>query len=197
MAIVKDDFSGPRVSSTFFLGSLIFIKAMVAQQSHMPLELFLEECVAANSANLSASNQTYPIISNYGCFVDGQVSSSKFLHSANLWELHLQVQAFKFTDADVYIHCGLVAWDPQGPNDPTKKVCNFNQDTKRWEYLDMSSQNSLCSCCNTNCQQRKRREAGNVFTQLICSKLVAILSLACTPWGLGYRSTPSTNLPTN
>ncbi|XP_066545805.1 zona pellucida sperm-binding protein 3 isoform X2 [Amia ocellicauda] len=159
MEIMKDDFSGPRVSSTFFLGSLIPIKAAVAQQSHMPLVLFLEECVAATSANLSASNQTYPIISNYGCFVDSQTSNSRFQSRSHSSEIRLFVQAFRFLEGvDVYIHCQLAAWDPALLNDPTKKACNFNQSTSKWVDPD-GAQSALCGCCSSSCNTRVRRDA--------------------------------------
>ncbi|XP_066545803.1 zona pellucida sperm-binding protein 3 isoform X2 [Amia ocellicauda] len=160
MEIMMDDFSGPRISSTFFLGSLIPIKAAVDQQFHMPLVLFLEECVTATSANLSASTQTYPLISNYGCFLDSQSSNSKFLPRDQTNEIKLLLQAFTFPNSqDVYIHCQLVAWDPQQPG-PTKKACNFNKGNKSWESLETPTQNGLCNCCDSNCNRRRKRAAG-------------------------------------
>nr|XP_006640497.2 PREDICTED: zona pellucida sperm-binding protein 3-like [Lepisosteus oculatus] len=160
MDIMADDFSAPRVSTTFFLGSLIPIQAAVDQQFHMPLILFLEECVAATTAVLSPSSQTYSLINNYGCFEDSKTSNSRFLPRSQTSNIQVLVQAFKFmTQNDVYLHCQLVAWDPARLNDPTKKACNFNKTTNRWELLDDPSQYVLCDCCTSSCVGRRKRDA--------------------------------------
>ncbi|KAK1146125.1 zona pellucida sperm-binding protein 3-like [Acipenser oxyrinchus oxyrinchus] len=133
MGIMNDGFSAPRTSSLFFLGSPINIAAAVKQQFHMPLMVYMEECVAASTPELSPSSQTYLLITNHGCFVDGQAGNSRFLPRVQTSEIRLVVQAFKFTqlNTDVYIHCCLLAWDPAQLNDPTKKACSFNQRTRR------------------------------------------------------------------
>ncbi|MGH0169169.1 UNVERIFIED_CONTAM: hypothetical protein FKN15_017377, partial [Acipenser sinensis] len=66
MGIMNDEFSAPRTSSLFFLGSPINIAAAVKQQFHMPLMVYMEECVAASTPELSPSSQTYPLITNHG-----------------------------------------------------------------------------------------------------------------------------------
>ncbi|MGH0170258.1 UNVERIFIED_CONTAM: hypothetical protein FKN15_058504 [Acipenser sinensis] len=97
MGIMNEDFSAPRTSSLFFLGSPINIAAAVKQQFHMPLMVYVEECVAASTPELSPSSQTYPLIANHGCFVDSQAASSRFLPRVQTSEIRLVVQAFKFT----------------------------------------------------------------------------------------------------
>ncbi|MGH0175198.1 UNVERIFIED_CONTAM: hypothetical protein FKN15_001347 [Acipenser sinensis] len=94
---VLDDFAAPRTSSLFFLGSPINIVAAVTQQFHMPLMVYMEECVSASTAELSPSSQTYPLITNHGCFVDGQAGNSRFLPRVQTSEISLVVQAFRFT----------------------------------------------------------------------------------------------------
>ncbi|XP_041084661.1 zona pellucida sperm-binding protein 3-like [Polyodon spathula] len=160
MGIMNDDFSAPRTSSLFFLGSPINIAAAVKQQFHMPLMVYMEACVAASTPELSPSSQTYPLITNHGCFVDGQTGNSRFLPRVQTSEIRLVVQAFKFTqrNTDVYIHCRLLAWDPAQLGDPTKKACSFNQRTRSWELLDNPGRSSVCSCCTSNCSLRKRRD---------------------------------------
>ncbi|XP_041084379.1 zona pellucida sperm-binding protein 3-like isoform X2 [Polyodon spathula] len=70
MGIMNDDFSAPRTSSLFFLGSPINIAAAVKQQFHMPLMVYMEACVAASTPELSPSSQTYPLITNHGlCWI--------------------------------------------------------------------------------------------------------------------------------
>ncbi|MGH0175199.1 UNVERIFIED_CONTAM: hypothetical protein FKN15_001348 [Acipenser sinensis] len=64
----------------------------------------------------------------------------------------------------VYIHCRLLAWDPAQLNDPTKKACSFNQRTRSWELLDNPGRSSVCSCCTSNCNLRKRRDIGTNST---------------------------------
>ncbi|KAJ8387638.1 hypothetical protein AAFF_G00151880 [Aldrovandia affinis] len=157
VAIMNADFSGPAQSSTFHLGSLIPIWAAVDQQTHLPLLLLLDECVATTSPGLDPSGPVYPIITNRGCLLDSKVGRSRFLPRVKTSELQLYLQAFKFAlDQDVYIHCKLLVWDPQSL-DEGKKTCDFSKDKGRWELLDDPSQSSLCSCCDSHCKYRKTR----------------------------------------
>ncbi|XP_041134373.1 zona pellucida sperm-binding protein 3-like [Polyodon spathula] len=161
MRIMNDDFSAPRVSNLFFLGSPIQISASVNPQSHMPLILYVDECLAASTAELSASSHTYPLITNHGCFVDGRTANSRFLPRIQTSEIRLSVQAFKFTQGDsaVFIHCQILAWDPAQLQDPMMKACSFNMQTNKWELLDNPDQSTLvCGCCNSKCTARRRRD---------------------------------------
>ena len=63
---IADDFSDVATSTTFFLGSLIPIAAVVEQQAHQPLLLLLEECVASAAPELSQDSDVYSIIANKG-----------------------------------------------------------------------------------------------------------------------------------
>ncbi|MGH0165725.1 UNVERIFIED_CONTAM: hypothetical protein FKN15_049514 [Acipenser sinensis] len=88
----------PPVCSSW--GSPINIAATVKQQFHLPLMVYMEECVAASTPELSPSSQTYPLIANHG-----------------------------------------------------------------WELLDNPGQSSVCSCCTSNCNMRKRRDTGNAISR--------------------------------
>ncbi|MGH0175197.1 UNVERIFIED_CONTAM: hypothetical protein FKN15_001346 [Acipenser sinensis] len=166
MGIMNDDFSAPRTSSLFFLGSPINIAAAVKQQFHMPLMVYMEECCCQHSRaepfkpDLPADHQPRVDIHCKLCFVDGQAGNSRFLPRVQTSEIRLVVQAFRFTqlNTDVYIHCRLLAWDPAQLNDPTKKACSFNQRTRSWELLDDPGRSSVCSCCTAKCNFRKRRD---------------------------------------
>ncbi|XP_058851617.1 zona pellucida sperm-binding protein 3-like [Acipenser ruthenus] len=143
--------NAPRTSSMFFLGSPINIAAAVKQQFHMSLMVYMEECVAASTPELSPSSQTYPLITNHG-----------FVPRVQTSEIHLVVQAFRFTqlNTDVYIHCHLLAWDPAQLNDPTKKALSLGCVLllcSSWELLDNPGRSSVCNCCTSNCNLRKRR----------------------------------------
>nr|XP_055059900.1 zona pellucida glycoprotein 3f, tandem duplicate 1 [Misgurnus anguillicaudatus] len=157
MALMMDDFSAVATSTTFSLGSMIPIAASVDQQSHQPLLLLLEECVASTTPELGPDSQIYPLITNKGCLMDSKKTNSKFLPRSQLSEIRLSLQAFKFAiGEDVYIHCELVAWDPKDL-DGGKKACQYDRANSRWVLFDDPSQSSLCSCCDTNCQGRKKR----------------------------------------
>ncbi|XP_041084669.1 zona pellucida sperm-binding protein 3-like [Polyodon spathula] len=157
MGIMNDDFSAPRTSSLFFLGSPINIAAAVKQQFHMPLMVYMEECVAASTPELSPSSQTYPLITNHGCFIDGQAGNSTFLPRIQTSEIRLVVQAFKFTqwNTDVYIHCRLLAWDPAQLNDTTKKACFIQTGVGGGEpqLCHPPLQNSRVLCCTCIAQE--------------------------------------------
>ncbi|XP_036375378.1 zona pellucida sperm-binding protein 3-like [Megalops cyprinoides] len=157
MGIMKDDFRSPADSATFPLGSLIPLWAGVQQQAHMPLLLLLEECVASTTPELHPSGQVYPIITNGGCLLDSKMGNSSFQPRAQTSEIKLFLQAFKFAlGLDVYVHCKLVAWDPQSM-DVGKKACHYSKQLQRWQLLDDPSQSALCSCCDSECRHRKRR----------------------------------------
>ncbi|XP_051556232.1 uncharacterized protein LOC127442330 isoform X2 [Myxocyprinus asiaticus] len=122
MALMKDDFSGVATSTTFSLGSMIPIAASVDQQSHQPLMLLLEECVASTTPEIGPDSHIYPLITNKGyvqrlvvlfstsslaaflnylififrCLVDSKKTSSVFLPRSQLSEIRLNLQAFKF-----------------------------------------------------------------------------------------------------
>uniref|UniRef100_G3PRA0 Zona pellucida glycoprotein 3f, tandem duplicate 1 n=1 Tax=Gasterosteus aculeatus TaxID=69293 RepID=G3PRA0_GASAC len=155
-----DDFSGPAESTTFALGSFIPIMASVSQKTHQPLLLLLEECVAATTPELQPDSLVYPIIANKGCLVDSRMSGSKFEPRQKSSELKLSLQAFRFgLGQEVFIHCKLVAWDPNGL-DRTKKACYYVKEHGHelsWELLDNYAYSTLCDCCDSDCKSRRTR----------------------------------------
>ncbi|XP_030630494.1 zona pellucida sperm-binding protein 3-like [Chanos chanos] len=158
MGLMKDDFSGPSPSTTFSLGSVIPIEASVAQQGHQPLLLLMEECVASITPELGPESHLYPIITNKGCLTDSKKTNSRFLPRKRVSELRLYLQAFKFVlGEEIYIHCTLLAWDPNDL-DNSKKACHYDKTNGGWELLDDPSQSALCTCCDTNCRSRNRRD---------------------------------------
>ncbi|XP_063000439.1 zona pellucida sperm-binding protein 3-like [Elgaria multicarinata webbii] len=161
--LMNEDFSAPSDSKVFLLGSQIHIEFAVQSFSHQPLRVFVDECTAAATPELSKSPRNYSIIANHGCIVDGKVANSRFLHRKSPEVIHLSLQAFEFVggDTDVYLHCRLLAWDPKLLTDPMRKACSFRRDSNRWELVDDSS-SSVCSCCDSVCQapgSRHKRES--------------------------------------
>uniref|UniRef100_A0A3B5BBB4 Zona pellucida sperm-binding protein 3-like n=1 Tax=Stegastes partitus TaxID=144197 RepID=A0A3B5BBB4_9TELE len=145
------------------LGSFMPIWAAVEQKSHQPLLLLMEECVAATTAELHYGSQVYPLISNKGCLLESVRGSSKFLPRYHSSAIILHLQSFKFgLGEEVYIHCKLVAWDPERL-DETKKA--ITDSARHWELLDDPPQSSLCSCCDSTCKSRSKR---GVHWGIIC-----------------------------
>ncbi|XP_048018866.1 zona pellucida glycoprotein 3f, tandem duplicate 2 isoform X1 [Megalobrama amblycephala] len=177
MAILNHDFSGPAESSVFPLGSFVPIWAGVDQQGHQPLVLLLEECVASTTLEIYPDTLMYPIISNKGCLVDGQKSFSKFLPRSHSSSLLLHLQAFRFAvGQEVYIHCKLIAWDPDNLND-VKKACNYNKATGEWELLDDPFQSSLCQCCDSTCGVREKRDTDSAPQGLVLKSVLGPLRI--------------------
>ncbi|CAI5797600.1 Hypothetical predicted protein [Podarcis lilfordi] len=150
--LMNADFSAPSSSSVFPLGSQIHIQFAVQRSFHQPLQVFVDECVAATTPDLSTSPQSYVVIANHGCLVDSRVANSRFLPRQTPEVLHLSLQAFEFVeiDTDVYLHCQVLVWDPAAPADHMRKACSFHRDTNKWELLDDPS-SSVCSCCDSTC----------------------------------------------
>ncbi|XP_076828838.1 zona pellucida glycoprotein 3f, tandem duplicate 1 isoform X2 [Brachyhypopomus gauderio] len=165
MNLMNDDLSGVAHSTTFSLGSLISITATVEQAFHQPLVLLLEECVASTTPKLAQDSRVHPIISNKGCLTESKNTKSRFLPRRNLSEIRLSLQAFKFAKGEeVYIHCKLVAWDPD-VMDSGKKACHYDSQSRSWVLLDDPSKSALCTCCDTHCRTRRRRTMGKSLAQ--------------------------------
>nr|XP_057923754.1 zona pellucida glycoprotein 3f, tandem duplicate 2 [Doryrhamphus excisus] len=160
MALLNDQLSGIAQTNVIPLGSFMPIWAAVEQQAHQPLRLFMEECVAATTAVLKPDQQVYPIIGNKGCLTDSVRGNSMFLPRYHPSAIVLYLQSFMFGVGEVYLHCKLVAWDPQ-VLDEGKKACQYSKQTGEWELLDDPSQNELCSCCDDSCRSmsKSKRQA--------------------------------------
>ncbi|KAF7238455.1 Zona pellucida sperm-binding protein 3 [Varanus komodoensis] len=162
--LMNEDFSAPSHTKAFPLGSQIHIKFAVQSFFHQPLRVFVDECTAAATPELSKSPQNYSIVANHGCVVDGKVANTWFLPRRTPEVIHLSLQAFEFVgvDTDIYLHCQVLVWDPKVLSDPTRKACSFRRDVSRWEHLDDPT-SSVCSCCDSVCQaagSRHKRDSG-------------------------------------
>ncbi|XP_051888331.1 zona pellucida sperm-binding protein 3-like [Pristis pectinata] len=159
MKIMTDDWTVERPDSLFFLGASINLEASVLATYHQALRLYIEECIATPTSSLAKSPENYTIINNYGCLIDGKTGNSKYLPRSDGSLLRFVVQAFKFLDledADIFIHCKVLVWDPSW-DDLLHKACSFDQQTKNWQLLDAPLQSSLCDCCNAICQPIQSR----------------------------------------
>uniref|UniRef100_A0A8C8I3G5 ZP domain-containing protein n=1 Tax=Oncorhynchus tshawytscha TaxID=74940 RepID=A0A8C8I3G5_ONCTS len=177
MALLNEDLTGLAKSSLFPLGSFIPIWAAVDQKDHQPLLLLLEECVAATTPELQSASLVYPIITNKGCLADGKTGNSRFLPRYHSSAILLYLQSFKFAlGEEVYIHCKLVAWDPE-VFDIEKKACHYIKETGEWELLDDPSQSDLCKCCDSSCKPRLKRGVDSEPQGLVQNSVLGPLTI--------------------
>ncbi|XP_028987880.1 zona pellucida glycoprotein 3f, tandem duplicate 2 [Betta splendens] len=159
MALLNEHLTGASMTNVVHLGSLMPIWAAVEQKSHQPLVLLMEECVAAATSELQPDSQVYPIIGNKGCLLESLRGTAVFLPRYRSSALILYIQSSRFGLGEkVYIHCKLVAWDPEDFNE-SKKACHYVKESRRWDLLDDPSQSSICSCCDSTCKSHAKRAA--------------------------------------
>uniref|UniRef100_A0A8C3FSE7 Zona pellucida sperm-binding protein 3 n=1 Tax=Chrysemys picta bellii TaxID=8478 RepID=A0A8C3FSE7_CHRPI len=144
----------PLSDPTYYLGDLINIQASVRTGSHVPLRIYVDECVARPSA---ASSMKYEVITDHGCLVDGQHSRSRFLAPRGDQFLRFQLDTFIFTGASnsqIYLLCHLKAV-AASPADQHNKACSYDPATTAWH----SHEGGNCSCCASpaGCGSRRRR----------------------------------------
>ncbi|XP_054244095.1 zona pellucida sperm-binding protein 3-like [Indicator indicator] len=153
LRLMNDDWSSERLSNGFQLGERLHLQADVAAGSHVPLRLFVDDCVATLSPESSPSPR-YALIDLSGCLVDGRSddTTSAFLSPRPRQEtLQFMVDAFRFAGDNgnlIYITCHLkVSPADQAPN-PWTKACSFNKASSLWAPVEGTG--DICSCCETN-----------------------------------------------
>ncbi|NWU66072.1 ZP3 protein, partial [Pterocles burchelli] len=155
LRLMNDDWSTERLSNGFQLGESLHLQADVVSGDHVPLRLFVDDCVATLSPGRSSSPR-YALIDLSGCLVDGRAddTTSAFISPRPRQEtLQFMVDAFKFAGDDrnlIYITCHLkVSPADQAPN-PLNKACSFNKASSLWAPVEGTG--DICSCCETgNC----------------------------------------------
>lgn len=193
MALLNAELTDISQNNVVPLGSVMPIWATVDQKSHQPLLLLMEECIAASTPELSAGSQVYPLITNKGCLVESKKGNAFFLPRYQSSSIILYLQSFQFgLGQEVYIHCKLVAWDPDHI-DVTKKACYYSKAHERWVSLDRPDKSSVCSCCASNCKARSRRyadESGGLSSIFVLGPLIVDQSdLKAQDTQTGYSST--------
>ncbi|XP_039605848.1 zona pellucida sperm-binding protein 3-like [Polypterus senegalus] len=156
LVIMNSDWSGPSSSNIFYLGDLINLQASVDSTNHVPLQLFVDKCVASDG-----SAQTYTFIGNNGCFTDSKVtgSNSQFLTPRVAPStLQFELDAFRFygvATSSVFITCRLKVILASQAIDSLNKACTYRTGLSQWTSVDGSNQ--VCSCCDTNCATGQKR----------------------------------------
>ncbi|XP_059577362.1 zona pellucida sperm-binding protein 3 isoform X1 [Alligator mississippiensis] len=151
--IYDSTWSSPLSDPSYHFGDLINIQASVKTDSHVPLKIYVDECVAQP---IVESSMKYKIITNYGCFVDAEHSRSRFLAPQRDNFLRFQLDPFLFTGApnnQIYLFCHLKAVAP-GPANAQNKACSYDGTAAAWH----SQEGGDCSCCASpvGCGSRRR-----------------------------------------
>ncbi|XP_061205934.1 zona pellucida sperm-binding protein 3-like [Neopsephotus bourkii] len=155
LRLMNDDWSSERQSNGFQLGESLHLQADVDAGNHIPLRLFVDDCVATLSPDRNSSPR-YALVDLSGCLVDGRLddTTSTFISPRPRQEtLQFMVDAFRFAGDErnlIYITCHLkVSPADQAPN-PWNKACSFNKASSLWAPVEGTG--DICSCCETgNC----------------------------------------------
>ncbi|NXG16746.1 ZP3 protein, partial [Grallaria varia] len=155
LRLMNDDWSTERAFDGFQLGDVLNIQAEVGTESHVPLRLFVDSCVAALSPGADSSPH-YTIIDFNGCLVDGRSddTSSAFITPRPREDmLRFRIDVFRFagdTRNLIYITCHLKVTPADQTPDPLNKACSFNKARNIWAPVEGTR--DICSCCEMgNC----------------------------------------------
>ncbi|NWX44967.1 ZP3 protein, partial [Steatornis caripensis] len=156
LRLMNEDWSAERPFTGFQLGDILNIQAEVGTESHVPLRLFVDSCVAALSPGTDSSPH-YTIIDFNGCLVDGRSddTSSAFITPRPREDvLRFRIDVFRFagdTRNLIYITCHLKVTPADQTPDPLNKACSFNKARNTWAPVEGTR--DICSCCETgNCE---------------------------------------------
>ncbi|NWS42651.1 ZP3 protein, partial [Probosciger aterrimus] len=155
LRLMNDDWSSERLSNGFQLGESLHLQADVAVGNHIPLRLFVDDCVATLSPDRNSSPR-YALVDLSGCLVDGRLddTTSAFISPRPRQEtLQFMVDAFRFAGDErnlIYISCRLKVSPAAQAPDPLNKACSFNKASSLWAPVEGTG--DICSCCETgNC----------------------------------------------
>ncbi|XP_051730382.1 zona pellucida sperm-binding protein 3-like isoform X2 [Ctenopharyngodon idella] len=163
LKLMTDDWMFERPSNVFFLGDILNIQASVKQYNHVPLRIFVDNCVATAGTDVNSAPM-YSFIENHGCLTDAKYtgSSSNFLPRVQDDKLQFQLEAFRFqqeSSGAIYITCLLRASAASSQIDEDHKACSFG--TNGWVSSDGSD--PVCGCCDTSCGLR----TDSVFSKVL------------------------------
>ncbi|XP_031979200.1 zona pellucida sperm-binding protein 3 [Corvus moneduloides] len=155
LRLMNDDWSAERAFTGLRLGDVLNIQAEVGTESHVPLRLFVDSCVATLSPGAEASPH-YAIIDFNGCLVDGRsdATGSAFVTPRPRQDvLRFQIDAFRFAGDPrnlIYITCHLKVTPAEQSPDALNKACSFNKALNTWAPVEGTR--DICSCCELgNC----------------------------------------------
>nr|XP_023681563.1 zona pellucida sperm-binding protein 3-like [Paramormyrops kingsleyae] len=159
LRFMNDDWLSEKSSKVYVLGDVMNIEVSVSSANHVPLRVFVDSCVATSAPDVNTAPR-YTFIQNHGCLTDAKMtaSRSRFLPRTQDDKLHMQLDAFRFSQAphsSVYLTCFLKAAATSAPSDSQYKACFFSAPANRWMAVDWDS--NVCTCCDFDCAPRKAR----------------------------------------
>ncbi|XP_035243668.1 zona pellucida sperm-binding protein 3-like isoform X1 [Anguilla anguilla] len=160
LRLMTDNWQMERMSNVFFLGDLINIEVSVVQANHVPLNVFVDSCVATLDPDINAVPR-YAFIEK-GCLMDSKLTNSRsqFLQRVQDDKLQFHLDAFRFAQqarSTIYIFCHLKATAVLPGSEG--RACSFPPGYERW--ISASGNDQACSCCDTSCAMRKGRSVNS------------------------------------
>ncbi|XP_063073268.1 zona pellucida sperm-binding protein 3-like [Engraulis encrasicolus] len=170
LKLMTEDWQYKRSSAKYFLGEMINIEASVQVHNHVPMRIFVEDCMASVGPEKHPGT-SYVLIEKHGCLSDSKVmaSRSKFMPRQQDDKLQFQIEAFRFADESLdsfYIKCTMKAVPLARAAESGHKACHYSMENDRWNSADGNDQ--ACSCCSTDlCPVRTARATKEVTHNLI------------------------------
>ncbi|XP_029430708.1 zona pellucida sperm-binding protein 3-like [Rhinatrema bivittatum] len=162
LQLFDSTWSAPQQNVHYFFGDLLNIQASVAALHHMPLKIYVDECVARPSMD---STLKYEVVTDHGCLVDGVQGRSRFVSPRGDRFLRFQLDAFTFAgvpDTQIFLLCQLkvVKADTAMTQPQLNKACSYHSAHAAF-YSEEPGED--CSCCAsaTGCRatgSRRRRQ---------------------------------------
>ncbi|KAI7799577.1 egg envelope protein [Triplophysa rosa] len=155
LKLMTDDWMFERPANQYFLGQFMNLEASVKQYNHVPLLIFIDECVATAVPDVNTVPR-YSFIENYGCMVDAKLtgSPSHFMRRVQNDKLQFQLETFRFQQTgsgSVYLTCALKAVIASTLTNPESKACSF---ANGWTSADDNDQ--VCMCCDAMCGSSRK-----------------------------------------
>ncbi|XP_042267776.1 zona pellucida sperm-binding protein 3-like [Thunnus maccoyii] len=149
LTLMTDDWLYQRPSYQYFLGDIINIEATVKQYFHVPLRVYVDNCVATLAPDMNSSPR-YAFIENHGCLLDARItgSDSKFMARTAENKLQFQLEAFRFQGAEsglLYITCHLKATSAAYAIDSEHRACSY---ISGWK--EASGADGACGSCESS-----------------------------------------------
>ncbi|XP_067090660.1 zona pellucida sperm-binding protein 3-like [Osmerus mordax] len=176
LKLMTDDGRFERINNNYIQSDLIRMEASVKRYMHVPLRVYVDNCVATLQPEVNSSPR-YVFIGNNGCMLDGRAtgSASTFFQRVDDTKLQFQLESFMFVGQNlgqniiqhgkipgktsparsmkIYITCYLKASTAARPIDSTYKACSF---ANGWN--ESNGNHAACACCDSDCGGRKVRE---------------------------------------
>nr|XP_044998804.1 zona pellucida sperm-binding protein 3 [Jaculus jaculus] len=152
LRLMEENWDAEKLSPTFHLGEAAYLQAEVHTGSHLPLQLFVDHCVATPSPDHTVSPY-HVIVDFHGCLVDGRFEGFSSFQAPRPRPETLQftVDVFHFANSSrntMYITCHLkVTPANQAPNQ-LNKACSFNKTSSSWWPVEGTA--DICECCNNS-----------------------------------------------